>query len=53
MALTGEGLEADMEYYGDKIGGPVGKMVEIGGELGNPKGALRNMEKALKPWEWF
>jgi hypothetical protein len=51
--LTGKVLEQDASYAGDKIGGPIGKMVEIGGEMGNPEGMLKNAKKALMPWEWF
>lgn len=51
--LTGKVLEQDLEYYGDKIGGPVGKSVEVIGEMGNPSGAWRNIKKLFKPWELF
>ena len=53
MALTGEGLSNDMEYYGDKVGGPIGKMIEIGGDMGSLRDAPKRFEKMLKPWEWF
>lgn len=51
--LSGKVLETDMDYYGDKVGGVGGKMLEIGGEMGNPEGMLKNAGKLMMPWEWF
>jgi hypothetical protein len=46
--FTGESLERDVErYLGD---GPVAEHL---GQMGNPKGLLKNMKQGLKPWEWF
>jgi hypothetical protein len=53
QAFTGEALERDAERYGDKIGGPLGKVTSKMGELGNPKGLGKNLEKLSKPWEIF
>jgi len=45
---TGKVLERDVEkYLGD------GKMAEHLGRMGNPEGMLKNIERSLKPWEWF
>jgi hypothetical protein len=55
--FTGKSLERDMDALGDKIGGPIGKMVETGGKLGNLENSYDAISDAskwlLKPWEWF
>ena len=51
--LSGAVLEQDLDRYGDKVGGPLGKAMKIGGKLGNPEGLLKVTKKSLKPWEWF
>lgn len=38
--LSGAVLQQDAEYYGDKVGGPFGKLIEVGGQMGNPEGVL-------------
>ena len=55
QALTGEGMSKDMDYYGDKVGGPGGKALSLLGKTGSPKDLLKLMgkSKTWKPWEWF
>ena len=44
--LNMENLKVDSKEYGDKIGGPVGKVMAKGG-------AMPSKMKKLMPWEWF
>lgn len=37
-AFSGKVLEADADYYGDKVGGIGGDMIKFGGEMGHPEG---------------
>lgn len=43
--ITGKVLEQDAEYYGDKVGGPLGKTMKFGGMMGNPEGSLKAVKK--------
>ena len=43
--LSGAVLEQDAEIAGDKVGGMGGKMIEVGGALGNPEGAYKTLLK--------
>jgi hypothetical protein len=46
--LSGEVLEMDAgEYLGDVPG------AEFMASMGNPEGIVKNIGKALKPWDWF
>lgn len=38
--LSGAVLEQDMDYYGDKVGGVGGEILQGLGQLGNPEGTL-------------
>lgn len=55
-SLTGESAAKDTQYWGDKIGGPVGDNIKSGGKMMErivrPDKTLTN-SKILKPWEWF
>lgn len=55
-SLTGESSAKDTQYWGDKIGGPVGDNIKSGGKIMErvvrPDKTLTN-SKILKPWEWF
>ena len=59
--LSGAVLEQDTDYYGDKVGGGLGRLIQIGGQLGNPEGALqftkdftkKNIKNAFTPWKVF
>lgn len=46
--LTGKVLEQDAEYYGDKVGGPLGKSMKFGGQMGNPEGVFNAVKKIFK-----
>jgi hypothetical protein len=50
---SGKVLEYDAEALSKKMPGKSGEFLEFGAEMGNPKGAYKNVVKSLKPWEWF
>lgn len=50
VALSGEALERDAGDIEKVIGG--GRATRKMGELGNPRGVVRNAGKLAKPWDW-
>lgn len=46
--VTGKVLEQDADYYGDKVGGPLGKSMKFGGQMGNPEGVFNAVKKIFK-----
>ena len=52
--LTGKNMSKDLDYYGDKVGGPGGKLLNAASNvsrLDKPLG--KDPEDLLKFWEWF
>lgn len=43
--VTGKVLEQDADHYGDKVGGPLGKSMKFGGQMGNPEGVFKAVKK--------
>lgn len=55
--LSGAVLEQDADYYGDKVGGPLGRSMAALGSQGNPEGqfnfAKKTAKNVLTPWKIF
>lgn len=56
-AFSGKVLEQDAEYYGDKVGGPGGRVIRGAGKIGHPEGQFNFAKKGIKntftPWKLF
>jgi hypothetical protein len=48
QALTGEGMKEDARYYGDKIGGVGGKLINAAATLGSPVDSAKKIFKVFK-----
>ena len=53
-SITGRNMGKDMDYFGDKVGGPGGSILHTLGDLARWDEPLgMKPEELFKPWEWF